>query len=107
VAPDGIAGTSGKIIVMDYGRLPIDEQVAAFQAVLRRNQVLAEVLSRAAVLDLPGWYLVAGCLYQTVWNVVTGQPPEAGILDYGPMGAIWVSIRSKQFDRRPGFWRTI
>ena len=26
--------------------------------------------------------LVAGCLYQTVWNVVTGQPPEAGILDY-------------------------
>jgi hypothetical protein len=40
------------------------------------------VLARAAVLALPGWYLVAGCLYQTVWNVVTGQPPEAGILDY-------------------------
>ncbi|HET7244267.1 MAG TPA: nucleotidyltransferase family protein [Streptosporangiaceae bacterium] len=70
---------------MDYGRLPIDEQVAAFQAVLQRNQVLAVVLSRAAVLDLPDWYLVAGCLYQTVWNVVTGQPPEAGILDYDPM----------------------
>jgi len=33
-------------------------------------------------MGLPGWYLVAGCLYQTVWNVVTGQPPEAGILDY-------------------------
>jgi hypothetical protein len=67
---------------MDYGRLPIDEQVAAFRAVLLRNQVLAEVLSRAAILDLPGWYLVAGCLYQTVWNIVTAQPPEAGILDY-------------------------
>jgi uncharacterized protein len=40
------------------------------------------VLARAAAMDLPGWYLVAGCLYQTVWNVVTGQPPEAGILDY-------------------------
>ena len=26
--------------------------------------------------------LVVGCLYQTVLNVVTGQPPEAGILDY-------------------------
>ena len=64
------------------GRLPVDEQVAAFQAVLLRNQTLAEVLARAAVLGLPGWYLVAGCLYQTVWNVVTGQPPEAGILDY-------------------------
>jgi len=33
-------------------------------------------------MGLPGWYLIAGCLYQTVWNVVTGQPPEAGILDY-------------------------
>jgi hypothetical protein len=33
-------------------------------------------------MGLPGWYLVAGGLYQTVWNVVTGQVPEAGILDY-------------------------
>jgi uncharacterized protein len=40
------------------------------------------VLGRAAAIGLPGWYLVAGCLYQTVWNVITGQPPEAGILDY-------------------------
>jgi hypothetical protein len=67
---------------MDYGRLPIDEQVTAFRAVLLRNHTLAEVLTRAAVLALPGWYLVAGCLYQTVWNVTTGQPPEVGILDY-------------------------
>ena len=33
-------------------------------------------------MALPDWYLVAGCLHQTVWNVVTGQPPEAGILGY-------------------------
>jgi hypothetical protein len=64
------------------GQLPIDQQAAHFRAVLRRNHTLAEVLTRAAAMDLPGWYLVAGCLYQTVWNVVTGQPPEAGILDY-------------------------
>jgi len=69
-------------MVMNYGRLPVDEQVAAFREVLLRNSTLAEVLTRAAVLGLPGWYLVAGCLYQTVWNVVTGRPPEAGILDY-------------------------
>jgi hypothetical protein len=50
--------------------------------VLIRNQTLTEVLTRAAALGLPGWYLAAGCLYQTVWNVVTGRPPEAGILDY-------------------------
>jgi len=69
-------------MAMDYGRLPVDVQVAAFQAVLLRNQTLAEVLARAAVVGLPGWHVVAGGLCQTVWNVVTGQPPEPGILDY-------------------------
>src|ERR1700687_4013141 len=67
---------------MQPGRLPIEDQVAHFAAGLSRNRTLTEVLARAATMDLPGWYLVAGCLYQTVWNVVTGQPPEAGILDY-------------------------
>jgi hypothetical protein len=50
--------------------------------VVTRNPTLTEVLTRAAALDLPGWYLVAGALCQTVWNVTTGQPPGAGILDY-------------------------
>jgi uncharacterized protein len=67
---------------MRAGQLPLDQQVARFRAAVRRNRTLTEVLARAAAMDLPGWYLVAGCLYQTVWNVVTGQPPEAGILDY-------------------------
>jgi hypothetical protein len=67
---------------MRAGQLPIDQQAAYFRDVLRRNDTLTEVLTRAAVMNLPGWYLVAGCLYQTVWNVVTGRAPEAGILDY-------------------------
>ncbi|MGE5286372.1 MAG: nucleotidyltransferase family protein [Micromonosporaceae bacterium] len=67
---------------MRIGRLPIDEQLEHFQAALCQNSTLTEVLARAADLDLPGWYLVAGCLFQTVWNVVTGRPPEAGIRDY-------------------------
>jgi uncharacterized protein len=67
---------------MRPGQLPLDEQMARFGDALDGNLTLAGVLARAAVLDLPGWYLVAGCLYQTVWNAVTGQPPEAGILDY-------------------------
>lgn len=41
-----------------------------------------EVLHHAATLDLPGWYLAGGCLFQTVWNVVTKQPPNAGVRDY-------------------------
>jgi uncharacterized protein len=41
------------------GRLPLDEQLARFQAVLRRNRTLTEVLARAATLELSGWYLAA------------------------------------------------
>lgn len=65
-----------------YGQLPIDEQLEHFLAALRRNDTLTEVLSRAAAMALPGWYLAAGCLCQTVWNVIMGRPPEAGIRDY-------------------------
>jgi len=67
---------------MTAGKLPLDEQLRHFKTALLRNQTLAEVLARAAGLGLPDWYLVAGCLFQTVWNVATEQPPEAGILDY-------------------------
>jgi hypothetical protein len=67
---------------MRAGQLPIQQQLAHLRAAWGRNPTLTDVLARAAGMDLPGWYLVAGCLYQTVWNVVTGQPPEAGILDY-------------------------
>ncbi|MDX3096740.1 nucleotidyltransferase family protein [Streptomyces sp. ME19-03-3] len=64
------------------GRLPLDRQLGSFRAVLSRNEVLTEVLARTATLDLPGWYLTAGCLFQTVWNVATGRPPTNGIKDY-------------------------
>ena len=63
-------------------RLPLDEQLSAFQEALSRNDVLIEVLYRSESLGLPGWYLTAGCLFQTVWNVVTGRHPACGIKDY-------------------------
>ncbi|MER6622471.1 nucleotidyltransferase family protein [Streptomyces sp. NPDC000931] len=64
------------------GRLPLDEQLAALKRTLARNETLLEVLDRTAALNLPGWYLTAGCLFQTVWNVVTDTPPTEGIKDY-------------------------
>jgi hypothetical protein len=64
------------------GRLPLDDQLVALRAALTRNTVLMEVLQKASTLDLPGWYLTAGCLFQTVWNVVTGRAPTDGIKDY-------------------------
>jgi uncharacterized protein len=63
-------------------RLPLDEQLDSLRAVLSRNAVLTEVLEQTAAMGLPGWYLTAGCLFQTVWNVVTDRPPAAGIKDY-------------------------
>ena len=67
---------------MDAAYLPLDEQLTQLRAALESNGALLRVLAGAAQMDLPGWYLVAGCVYQTVWNVVTGRPPEAGIDDY-------------------------
>ncbi|MFE3035940.1 nucleotidyltransferase family protein [Streptomyces canus] len=64
------------------GRLPLAEQLDVFRSVLGRNEVLTEVMARTATLGLPGWYVTAGCLFQTVWNVATGRPPTQGIRDY-------------------------
>ncbi|MGW5126849.1 nucleotidyltransferase family protein [Streptomyces sp. NPDC004069] len=65
-----------------FGRLPLVEQLDGLRSVLSRNEVLTDVMTRAATLELPGWYVTAGCLFQTVWNVVTGRPPTSGIRDY-------------------------
>lgn len=47
-----------------------------------RNPRVGDVLARAEALDLPDWYLAAGCLFQTVWNVLDGRDPTHGIGDY-------------------------
>ncbi|MFJ7013687.1 nucleotidyltransferase family protein [Streptomyces albogriseolus] len=64
------------------GRLPLDEQLGVLIDTLSRNETLLEVLDRTTAMNLPSWYLTAGCLFQTVWNVVTGRPPTEGIKDY-------------------------
>jgi hypothetical protein len=53
-----------------------------FLAAVTRNPIVCEVLRRAEALDLPDWYLAAGCLFQTVWNVLDGRDPTHGIGDY-------------------------
>jgi uncharacterized protein len=55
---------------------------AEFLAAVLRNPHVDEVLRRAGRLGLPDWYLAAGCLYQTVWNVLDGREPTHGITDY-------------------------
>jgi hypothetical protein len=45
----------------------------------RHNRAILERWDR---LNLPDAWLVAGCLFQTIWNLRCGRPAEAGIKDY-------------------------
>lgn len=33
-------------------------------------------------MDLPGWFVASGCLFQTVWNEITGR------------GTAWLGVTS-------------
>ena len=58
------------------------KQREAFERIVRADRDLMRLLLAARDEKLPQWRLVAGCLYQTVWNALTGQPPRTGIKDY-------------------------
>ncbi len=49
---------------------------------LRAHPANAALLDRWPGLGLPNAWLVAGCLFQTVWNRQAGRPPSAGIKDH-------------------------
>ena len=53
-----------------------------FERIVRADPALMRILTAVRELGLPQWRLVAGCLYQTVWNVLTGRPRGTGIKDY-------------------------
>ena len=53
-----------------------------FIADVLQNRFNAAILQRLGQLALPDAWLVAGCLFQTVWNLKSGQAPEANIRDY-------------------------
>jgi uncharacterized protein len=58
------------------------QQRQHFERIIRSDQDLMRLLGAVRGLALPQWRLVAGCLYQTVWNVLTGRPRGTGIKDY-------------------------
>jgi hypothetical protein len=53
-----------------------------FFALVRRNPVNCALLDRLPSFGLPDVWLVAGALFQTVWNVASGNAPDHGIHDY-------------------------
>jgi uncharacterized protein len=61
---------------------PLHLQIPYLERVLVLNPVAQAVLAVATDMSLPGWYLAAGGVSQTVWNVRHGFDPAEGIKDY-------------------------
>lgn len=57
-------------------------QRCRFEGIIRADSDLMTLLAALRDLRLAQWRLVAGCLYQTVWNALTGRPRGTGIRDY-------------------------
>lgn len=56
--------------------------VSDFLEMALANSVNVELCARLQTLELPNCHLVAGCLYQAVWNALSGNPPAFAIKDY-------------------------
>ena len=48
---------------------------------ISQSKTLTSILERSPDLQIPNWYFGAGCLAQTVWNLKTGNEPNAFIND--------------------------
>lgn len=61
---------------------PVGPGRAEFLEAVGQNPMVGEILDRIERLALPDAHLAAGCLFQTVWNVLDGNDPQDGIRDY-------------------------
>ena len=55
---------------------------ATFREIALSNPANRSLLDGLADLALPQCHLTAGCLFQTVWNVLSGRPAAENIKDY-------------------------
>jgi uncharacterized protein len=54
----------------------------SFREIALSNPHNRQLLDGLAELSLPQCHLTAGCLFQTVWNVLSSRPPAENIKDY-------------------------
>ena len=64
-----------------YSGLSPDAQRDALEAIIRSSPLLMEVLTGLRDDGLPDHLLVAGAIYNLVWNRLTGRPDLSGIND--------------------------
>lgn len=53
-----------------------------FEAAVLANPFNEELIGRLGAIGLKECYLTAGCLFQSLWNQISGRSPEWGIKDY-------------------------
>jgi uncharacterized protein len=58
------------------------DRLRHLQEIIRTDPDLMRVLTTAGRITLPHWRLGGGCIYQGVWNALTGRPRRTGIKDY-------------------------
>jgi uncharacterized protein len=61
---------------------PLSNQVVGLERAVLKNPVSSRILERLAASPMPNWYLGAGAITQTVWNLRHGFPVSGGIKDY-------------------------
>ena len=59
-----------------------DNRPETFLKLVLQNPINRILVDRLPKLGLHDVWLVAGCLFQTVWNIKVGRPPAEGIRDY-------------------------
>ena len=64
-----------------YSGLSHGRQCAVLDGILRADPIVWPALEKARDLELPDWMIVAGAVYNTVWNALTGRPPGHGLKD--------------------------
>ena len=67
---------------MNNAKYPLKEQEQIFLNFILKNPNINAILEGGFVDEISNWYLVAGCLNQTIWNQLTQREILEGIGDY-------------------------
>ncbi len=62
--------------------MPTDNLETHFIDLALANPINRVILDRLPQLGAPDAWLVAGCLYQAIWNAVAGRPADENVKDY-------------------------
>jgi hypothetical protein len=79
------------------------DQRAYFLDLVQQNPINVSILDRGPMLGVPDWWLTAGAVFQTVWNVLDGRDPVAGIADYDVFGHLGVTVEVRH-EARVHLW---